>query len=272
MAVSAEFTDPTRVVVWGENRHEQIDEAVAQRYPEGMHATIKEGIERFAGAHVSVRTATMDEPEHGLSQEVIDDADVLVWWGHIAHDEVDDTVVDRVHRAVLGGMGLVVLHSGHESKLFQRLMGTTCSLRWRNDGDRELVWTVDHTHPIVEGIPHPIDIPHQEMYGEQFDIPAPDELIFISSFSGGEVFRSGCTFRRGNGKIFYFSPGDQDYPVYHHRDVQHVIANGARWVVSDRPARSIPSGRHFERGSFHHGRENDGTMVDLSGAEPSVIA
>ena len=151
---------------------------------------------------------------------------MLVWWGHAAHGEVADDVVERVHRHVLSGMGLVVLHSGHWSKIFGKLMGTTCTLRWRSEQDRELVWTVNPTHPIAEGVPNPIIIDAQEMYGESFDIPAPDELIFISSFSGGEVFRSGCTFRRGHGKIFFFSPGDQDYPVYHHPDVRRVIANG----------------------------------------------
>src|SRR6185503_4900387 len=112
---------------------------------------------------------------------------------------------------VLDGMGLVVLHSGHFSKPFIRLMGTSCSLRWRESADRELVWTVHPSHPIAAGIPAVIPLAEHEMYGEFFDIPVPDELIFVSSFSGGEVFRSGCTFRRGHGKIFYFSPGDQDF-------------------------------------------------------------
>ena len=166
--------------------------------------------------------------------------DVLVWWGHAAHGEVADEVVERVHQHVLSGMGLLVLHSGHWSKIFGKLMGTTCTLRWRSEQDRELVWTVNPTHPITRGVPNPIIIDAQEMYGETFDIPAPDELIFISSFTGGEVFRSGCTFRRGHGKIFFFSPGDQDYPVYHHKDVRRVIANGVEWANSDRPDAGHP--------------------------------
>ena len=171
---------------------------------------------------------------------------MLTWWGHAAHDEVDDEIVDRVHEAVLGGMGLIVLHSGHYSKIFKRLLGTTCSLQWRNAGERELVWTVDPAHPIADGIPQPIVIEAQEMYGEHFDIPAPDELVFISSFAGGEVFRGGCCFRRGRGRIFYFSPGDQDYPVYHHPDVQRVIANAVRWAARRRapmtPLRVVVAG------------------------------
>jgi trehalose utilization protein len=196
-----------------------------------MHGAIAEGIAEHLGDRARVRTATLDEPEHGLTEETVAATDVLVWWGHIAHGEVADEVVERVQRHVLAGLGLVVLHSGHLSKIFTRLMGTTCTLRWRNGTDRELVWTVNPSHPIAAGVPHPIVIDEQEMYGELFDIPAPDELVFVSSFSGGEVFRSGCVFRRGHGKIFYFSPGDQDYPVYHHPDVRRVIANAVAWAA-----------------------------------------
>jgi len=218
------------VTVWGENVHEQAEADVRARYRDGMHGAIAGAVAALLGDEVSVRTATLQEPEHGLTEEVLRDTDVLTWWGHAAHDDVDDAVVARVHDAVLGGMGLLALHSAHYAKPFKRLLGTSCSLRWRNDGERELVWTVDPAHPIAAGVPHPIVIDAQEMYGEHFDIPAPDELVFVSSFAGGEVFRSGCCFRRGAGRIFYFSPGDQDYPVYHHPDVQRVIANAVRWT------------------------------------------
>jgi trehalose utilization protein len=194
------MSNRTRVLVWGEHRHERIEPHVAAIYPDGMHTTIAAGIVEHLGDRARVRTTTLDEPEHGLPDAVLDDLDVLVWWGHAAHGEVADEVVERVHRHVLSGLGLVVLHSGHWSKIFRALMGTTCTLRWRSARDRELVWTVDPTHPIAEGVPSPIVIDEQEMYGEFFDIPAPDELVFISSFTGGEVFRSGCTFRRGHGR------------------------------------------------------------------------
>ena len=184
----------------------------------------------------TVRTATQDQPEHGLTEEVLDSTDVLTWWGHATHAGVDDAVVDRVHQRVLGGMGLLVLHSAHFSKIFIRLMGTTCSLAWRNSADTELVWTVTPSHPITAGVPQPIVIDEQEMYGEYFDIPAPDELIFLSTFSGGEVFRSGCCWRRGKGKVFYFSPGDQEYPVYHHPDIKRVLANAVQWARPEQGA------------------------------------
>ena len=219
-----------RVTVWGENVHERTEDDVRALYPRGMHAAIADGIAALLGDSVRVSTATLEEPEHGLTQAVVDDTDVLTWWGHAAHEDVEDAVVERVHDAVLGGMGLVVLHSGHYSKPFKRLLGTSCSLRWRNEGERELVWTVDPAHPIAAGVPQPIVIEAQEMYGEPFGIPAPDELVFVSSFAGGEVFRGGCCFRRGAGRIFYFSPGDQDYPVYHHPDIRRVLANAVLWA------------------------------------------
>jgi trehalose utilization protein len=231
---------PIRVTVWGEAQHEKRDPQVAKLYPEGMHATVAAGISKFLGDAAQVRTATLDDPEHGLTEEVLADTDVLTWWGHMAHGKVDDAVVDRVHEHVLGGMGLIPLHSAHFSKIFRKLMGTTCSLRWRNDAERELVWTVKPGHPIAAGIPSPLIVDAQEMYGELFDIPQPDELVFISSFPGGEVFRSGCVFYRGKGRIFYFSPGDQEYPVYHNENIQHVIANAVAWAAQPDVERSAP--------------------------------
>lgn len=249
-----------RVLVWGENRHEQVEPQVAQRYPNGMHGAIADGIRENLGSAARVRTAVFDDPQHGLTEEVLADTDVLTWWGHAAHSEVDDEVVDRVHRHVLAGMGLVVLHSGHWSKILGKLMGTSCTLRWRSEHDRELVWTVDPTHPIAQGVPNPIVIEEQEMYGEFFDIPVPDELIFISGFTGGEVFRSGCTFKRGFGKIFYFSPGDQDFPVYFHQDVRRVISNGVQWARTVRPERSDPTLLRYDTDDFYTGHDYRGAI------------
>ncbi|MEU6787755.1 ThuA domain-containing protein [Nonomuraea angiospora] len=219
------------VTVWSENYHEPREEAVRRIYPTGMHGAIAEGLTELLGERVSTRTAVLDEPEHGLTDAVLAGTDVLTWWGHMAHEEVDDKVVERVRRRVLGGMGLLVLHSAHYSKIFRALMGSTCTINWRDAGERELVWTVAPGHPIAQGVPRPLVIERQETYGEPFGIPEPDELVFISNFSGGEVFRSGCCFRRGLGKIFYFSPGDQEYPVYHHPGVRRVLANAVLWAA-----------------------------------------
>jgi trehalose utilization protein len=250
---------PIRVVVWGENRHEQVETSVAERYPDGMHGAIAKGAGAWLGDKAHITTHTLDEPEHGLTSDVLDATDVLVWWGHAAHGEVEDEVVERVHRHVLAGMGLIVLHSGHWSKIFTKLMGTTCTLRWRSEHDRELVWTVNPQHPIARGVPNPIVIPEQEMYGEYFDVPTPDELVFISGFTGGEVFRSGMTYRRGFGRIFYFSPGDQDFPVYHHPDVNHVIANGIEWARPDR-ARETPTLLRYDTDDFFNGQGYQGAF------------
>ena len=218
-----------KVTVWNEYRHETSSDIVAAVYPNGIHAAIAEGLQDHAD--LEVRTATLDEPEHGLTQDILDNTDVLVWWGHKAHGEVSDEIVDRVQRRVLDGMGLVVLHSGHHSKIFRRLMGTTANLKWREATDKERIWVVQPGHPIVHGIGEYIELPIEEMYGEFFDIPQPDELVMISWFTGGEVFRSGCCFFRGRGKIFYFRPGHETYPTYFNSDVRKVIANGVRWAA-----------------------------------------
>ncbi|MBM7605067.1 trehalose utilization protein [Metabacillus crassostreae] len=216
-----------KVTVWNENRHEKKNPVVSEIYPKGIHGAIAEFLQK---EDHEVRTATLDEQEHGLTNEVLENTDVLVWWGHLAHDEVQDEIVEKVQQRVLDGMGLIVLHSGHFSKIFKKLMGTSCDLKWREADDKERLWVVDPTHPIAEGIGEYIELEKEEMYGEHFDIPAPDELIFTSWFEGGEIFRSGCTFKRGNGKIFYFRPGHETYPTYHNEQIQKVIKNAVNYV------------------------------------------
>lgn len=216
-----------KVVVWNENRHEQIHPEVKEVYPDGIHGTIAS----FLGeAQFEVRTATLDELEHGLSEDVLNQTDVLIWWGHIAHDEVQNEIVERVKQRVLDGMGLIVLHSGHFSKIFKTLMGTTCDLKWREASEKERIWIIDPSHPIVDGLGEYIEIEKEEMYGEHFDIPAPDQLLMVSWFEGGEVFRSGCTYTRGKGKVFYFRPGHETYPTYYNKEVQRVIINAVKWA------------------------------------------
>ena len=244
-----------RILVWNEGVHEALNEPehIGQMYPEGIHGAIAAGLrEVYPDADISTATLSSDE-DHGLSEETLAGTDVLLWWGHKAHAEVNDRVVESVQRHVLGGMGLIVLHSGHFAKIFTKLLGTSCSLAWRNDGERELVWTVKPSHPIADGVDNPIVIPEQEMYGELFDIPDPDDLIFISSFAGGEVFRSGVTFTRGKGRIFYFSPGDQEYPVYHHPQIRRVIANGVGWAAQPDVLRAPPEVSNRPQGGIEAG-------------------
>jgi trehalose utilization protein len=226
-----------RVTVWNESRQDRSDEAVRAVYPDGINAAIATGLREEDG--LLVRTATLDEPDQGLSAAVLAETDVLVWWGHVAHGEVTDEVVDRVHARVLDGMGLVVLHSAHFSRIFRRLMGTTCALKWREAAERERIWVVDPGHPIAAGLPESFVLDHEEMYGEHFDVPAPDRLVLVSWFQGGEVFRSGCCYQRGRGRIFYFRPGHETHPTYHHPLVRRIIANAARWAAM--PSGSAPS-------------------------------
>ncbi|QUH29887.1 ThuA domain-containing protein [Vallitalea guaymasensis] len=218
-----------KVTIWNEFRHEKSDEEVRKVYPNGIHEELKKqlGVDK----QLVIRTATLDEPENGLTDEVLNDTDVLLWWGHMSHEEVLDEVVEKVRQRVLHGMGLIVLHSGHGSKIFTKLCGTnTGELKWREQGEKERLWVVDYSHPIVEGIGEYIELEHEEMYGEPFGIPAPDELVFISWFAGGEVFRSGVTYKRGLGKIFYFRPGHESYPTYKNEAVIKVIKNAVKWA------------------------------------------
>ncbi|WP_226677226.1 ThuA domain-containing protein [Rossellomorea aquimaris] len=224
------------VTVWNENRHEQKNPKVREVYPEGIHGAIAS----FLGeASYNVKTATLDEGDHGLTEEVLESTDVLVWWGHIAHDEVKDEVVERVKERVLDGMGLIVLHSGHFSKIFKTLMGTSCDLKWREADEKERIWIVDPSHPITAGLGEYFELEKEEMYGEHFDIPAPDQLVMVSWFEGGEVFRSGCTYQRGNGKVFYFRPGHETYPTYYNENVQKVIVNAVKWASPVDHARPV---------------------------------
>ena len=218
-----------RVTVWNEYRHEKKLDAVTRIYPGGMHAPIAGYLNREPD--METRTATLDEPDHGLTDDVLAATDVMTWWGHAAHDEVRSEIVEKTHQRVMDGMGLIVLHSGHLSRIFRRLMGTTCLLKWREAAEKERLWVVEPGHPIVEGIGEYIELEQTEMYGERFDIPQPDSLVFISWFAGGEVFRSGCCFYRGRGKIFYFRPGHETFPIFHNEQVLHVIANAVRWAA-----------------------------------------
>ncbi|MDA0745233.1 MAG: ThuA domain-containing protein [bacterium] len=218
-----------RVTAWNEYRHEKKHPNIAEIYPEGMHAAIAGHLNKHDT--LEVRTATLDEPEQGLPDEVLNNTDVLTWWGHGAHNEVTNELVDRIQARVLDGMGLICLHSAHFSKIFKRMMGTTCNLKWREIGEKERLWVLEPGHPIAEGLGEYIEIPQAEMYGERFDIPEPDTLVLVSWFPGGEIFRSGCCFYRGRGKIFYFRPGHETYPIYHNPDVLKVISNAVHWAA-----------------------------------------
>jgi trehalose utilization protein len=226
-----------RCMVWGENIHERENRDVAAIYPLGMHQAIAGAVAAEPG--VEVNTATLQDAEHGCTAAALARTDVLVWWGHAAHEAVGDTVVERIVQHVCMGMGLVVLHSGHFSKPFLRLMGTPCALRWREAGERERIWVVNKGHPIARDLPDFFELEREEMYGEPFSVPEPLETVFISWFQGGEVFRSGLTYQRGAGRIFYFRPGHETYPTYHNANVHAVLRNAVRWAAQSSRWRDV---------------------------------
>ncbi len=227
------------VTIWNEFVHERgegpVCDCVRRSYPDGIHAYLKQAL---AADDLVIRTATLDEPEQGLPESVLNSTEVLVWWGHCAHDRVDDKLVDRIQLRIQAGMGLIVLHSGHCSKIFRRMMGTSCRLRWREVGEKERLWVVAPGHPIADGVPETFALPHTEMYGEPFDIPDDGKIIYMSWYEGGNVFRSGVTFQRDNGRIFYFAPGHETYPIYHDANIQKIIGNAIRWAA---PSVILPS-------------------------------
>ena len=236
-----------KVTVWGEkfldvealpkqdrpvNYADYVDEA-RRIYPDDLHAALAAGLVDELGPEAKVRIATLDDEDQGLSDAVLADTDVLVWWSHVKHHMIGEATVERLWRRIVhDGMGLVMLHAGTGSKIFKRLMGTSCGLGYlRQSDDWEAVWTISPNHPIVQGIPQVFVIPTEEVYCEYFDIPVPDEVVLVSTFRGGEVFRSGCCFRRGNGRIFYFRPGHESHPTYHHPQVKRVLANAVTWAA-----------------------------------------
>lgn len=219
---------PLRVTVWNEFVHERELPEIRAVYPEGIHGCLRNFLEKEQD--ITVRCVTLDMPNQGITQELLDNTDVLIWWSHARQEDITDETVRLVRNAVHSGMGLIALHSAHFSRIMRDLLGTTMTLHWRH-GDREKLWCIDPTHPIAQGVPACIDIPEEEMYGECFDIPRPDDIIFIGWFAGGQVFRSGVTFTRGRGKIFYFQPGHEEAPVYQHPDIQRIIINAVRWAA-----------------------------------------
>ena len=217
-----------RVLVWNEFRHEKTEENVKAIYPNGIHNAIADFLR---SDDISVRTATLDDENCGITEEILRETDVIIWWGHCYHGAVPDEVAAMVRDAVHAGMGAIFLHSAHHSKPFRFLMGTPCSLCWRETGGSENLWVIEPSHPIVQGVGRVLTLPHEETYGEPFSIPSPDKLLMIGSYSGGEVFRSACLFDRGNGKIFYFQPGHETFPTYYIPEVQTILRNAVRFVA-----------------------------------------
>ena len=228
------------VTIWNEYRHEKSDENVAKLYPNGLHAAIGEFLSK--NDDMKITLAALDDPDQGLPDEVLNNTDVLLWWGHMNHGEVKDDLVERIRQRVyVGGMGFIALHSAHHSKPFRAIVGTTGNLLW-GDNQKEIIWNIMPSHPIAAGIPAHFELPEEELYAEPFQIPQPDAHIFEGWYEHGYVFRTGCTFLRGAGRVFYFQPGHAPCPSFYDANVQRIITNGVRWAAPNDFGYEIESG------------------------------
>jgi trehalose utilization protein len=185
-----------KVTIYNEGVHEKKEAAIAEIYPEGIHGQLK----KVLSDEFDVTTYTL-ETVNEITTEVLNNTDVLLWWGHMAHSEVKDELVERVKNRVYNdGMGFLPIHSAHHSKPFRAILGTTGNLAWGRD-QKAIVWNLNPTHPIAAGIPQHFEL-FEELYAEPFFIPKPDDLIFGTWYEDGNIFRGGCTLTRGLGKIF----------------------------------------------------------------------
>ncbi len=238
-----------QVTVWNEYRHEKNNDEVRALYPNGLHAEIGKALSECDDLEITL--AALDDPEQGLPDELLNRTDVLFWWGHMAHGEVSDALVEKIRNRVYNGMGLVVLHSGHYSKVFRNVVGTTGNLMW-GDNKHEVIWNINPTHPIAAGIPSHFELESEEVYAEPFQIPQPDEQVFLSWYETGYVFRSGNVWKRGAGKVFYFQPGHETVPTYFNPYVRRILQNAAHYCAPAQTGyRYLPAGNSpYIRGNF----------------------
>ena len=224
-----------RVTIWNEFHHEKTNDEAKALYPNGIHATIRDFL--ASDETLDIRLAALCDEDQGLPEDVLNQTDVLVWWGHMKHGEVSDELVERIRQRVYNGMGFVALHSAHHSKPFKAILGTTGNLAWGRE-QKAIIWNLCPSHPIAAGIPSNFTI-FDEMYGEPFFIPKPDDLIFGTWYEDGNIFRGGCTYTRGLGKIFYFHPGHETCPSFHNPYVQQIIHQGIHWAAPVRAGKGL---------------------------------
>ncbi len=241
---------PIQVLVWDENP----SHAPRDIYPRSIRGAVADGLCEFGRDEVVVRTAHQDEPEQGLSAAALAQTDVLVWWGHMRHSELNDAVIGRVAERVLHrGMGFVALHSAHYSKPFRTILDCTGHLKggWSEADQPEEVRVCAPQHPIAHGV-HDFTLASEEMYGGPFDVPPPAVVVLQSYFPAtNRFFPSGIAWSvgagidpnfesgpgrgigqgEGVGRVFYFRPGHESVPTYFHTDVRRVLLNAVRWTA-----------------------------------------
>lgn len=274
---------PLKVLVWDERQPAQ-----KQAYREGLGARVARHLRGCEG--VEVTEALLDDPGQGLAS--LDAMDVVVWWGHVRHAEIETATALRVVERIRSGrLGLVALHSAHWSRPFVEAMAAVareralaaltpgeraravvtesellprpfmapsyqerrspsvlykrpptgpvevrlvrpncCFPAYRGDGRPSEVWVKLPRHPIARGLPATFTIPQTEMYDEPFHVPDPDEVVLEEHWAAGEWFRSGSAWRLGAGRVFYFRPGHETYPVFENAWALKVVENAVRWA------------------------------------------
>jgi trehalose utilization protein len=199
-------------------------------YPEGINGAIAKYLRTLP--NLEVRAASINDPEQGIAKSALDSTDVLIWWAHRTHKEIDDgRALEAVRQIRERGLGFIAIHSAHYAKIFKMILDSACDLGgWRVGGKPESLKCVAPTHPIAQGVGD-FTIPHTEMYNEPFKVPPPEATIFLSTWEGGEEFRSCNTWTAGRGRVVYFRPGHETYPIYFQEKPLRVIANAVLWCA-----------------------------------------
>ena len=159
------------MVVWSEGT------APKNVYPDDINTAIAEGLKPMKGWDVV--TANLKDPDQGLPDAMLNSANVLIWWGHQKHGDVKDELVQKIVKRVNeDGMGFIATHSAHYSKPLKALLGTNCGWKYYiDDGTPVELIVKAPKHPIAKGIKN-FTIPKTERYGDPFEVPTPETLIF----------------------------------------------------------------------------------------------
>ena len=218
-----------RVVVWSEGT------APKNVYPQDINAAIAEGLKPLKGWDIV--TASINDPDQGLPEDMLNSASVLIWWGHQKHGAVSDALVDRIVKRVRdGGMGFIATHSAHYSKPLKAILGTPCGWKYYiDDGARVDLVVKAPSHPIALGVKN-FTLPHTERYGDPFEVPTPETVVFDGIYTlpngAAENAQQGMVWTVGKGRVFYFQPGHESYPIYFQDEIRHIFRNGVQWCAS----------------------------------------
>lgn len=217
-----------KVVVWSEGT------APKTVYPYDVNTAIAEGLQPLKDWQII--TASITDPDQGLSDDLLNSTSVLIWWGHQKHGDVKDELVAKIVRRVKeGGMGFIATHSAHYSKPLKALLGTNCGWKYyTDDGARVDLIVKSPKHPIAKGVKN-FTVPKTERYGDPFEVPPAETVVFdgIYTLPNGtkENAQQGMTWSVGKGRVFYFQPGHESYPIYFQEEIRHIFRNGVQWAA-----------------------------------------